>query len=812
MGTKSKSVDWRKLDSHYEREQRKYGSNPLPSREFLLQWLGEQGKLLTVGEMIEAFALNAEQAQYFIHRLKAMVSSGQLLINRQNRIGVASKMDLRSGYVIAHPEGYGFLNLDGEEADGFIPPKYMQGLMHGDKILARVSQVDARGRKDYAPVEILERAQKRVVGKLQNKQGIWFVTPENKRLTQPIIIAQIDCNVVKVGQIVIAEILEYPVRHNLPIGQVVEVLGDEMAAGLEVAIAIENYNIAHKFPSRVRKQVAQFAETLQPKDYTGRLDLRHLPMVTIDGISARDFDDAVYAEKRGDNYRLYVAIADVAHYVRPDDALDHEAYLRGTSVYFPDRVIPMLPEELSNGLCSLNPNVDRLALVCELTLNQEGITQRAKFHRAVIHSHARLTYETVEKILFEQDAAMRESFSHLLEPLTRLKEVYELLHRARVARHTIDFEFPEAEFAYDAEGKIESISAKERLQSHKLIEECMIVANVAAAQFLQKNKIPALYRVHDEPSAERLEALIAYVARLGLAWNGSAEAKITPKDFAQLTQKIAGREDKGLIDKMILRSMAQAVYSPENRGHFGLALSSYAHFTSPIRRYPDLLVHRAIHYLLEGGKAKDYYYSPEVMAEMGQHCSMTERRADEATRDAMDFLKAEFMSHRVGEVFHGRISNILNFGFFVTLEDYFIDGLVHVSNLTSDYYHFDAESATLTGERSGRRFTMMDEVVVAVAQVNIEERKIDFQLIEHNGLAPRKSRAKKSPQTKETLTPKKRTSKTDKKPSKGRQTRKTSASKTKATQTTRGKSAKKRAEQAPKVKKTRQRNSKADKA
>lgn len=731
--TKIKTIDWQALDPHYEREQRRYGDNPLPSREFVLQYLSEQSKLLTYQQLIECFALEETQAEHFSHRLKAMVSSGQLVINRQGRIGVTTKMDLITGLVIAHPEGYGFLNPDAEEQDGFIPPKYMQGLMHGDRILARVKRVDREGRKDYAPIEVLERAQKRVVGKLHNKQGVWYVTPENRRLTQQVLIPSDDTNQAQAGQIVIAEIVEYPTRYDLPIGRVVSVLGEEMAAGLEVAIAIENHNIPHEFPDAVRQQSEAVPEALSREDYEGRLDLRHLPFVTIDGISARDFDDAVYAEKRGNNYRLYVAIADVSHYVEPDSALDTEAYLRGTSVYFPDRVIPMLPEKLSNGLCSLNPNVDRLVLVCEMTIAPDGSIKRSKFHQAVMHSHARFTYDTVEKILFEQDALMRESFAQLLRPLENLKAVYEILVQARQARHTIEFNFAEAEFSYDSEGKIKAISARERLDAHKLIEECMIIANVAAARFLQRHKIPALYRVHDDPSAERLEKLINYTARLGLKWQGSSTDKVQPQQFTQLLAQASSRQDSTLIEKMILRSMSQAFYTSDNRGHFGLALESYAHFTSPIRRYPDLLAHRAVKRLINGGKPSAYLYQTEKMNELGKHCSMTERRAEDATRDAMDYLKAEFMSHRVGEVFTGKISNITSFGFFVTLDTYFIDGLVHVSNLTSDYYHYDAEQLTLTGERSGRRFDMMDVVTVSVAQVNIEECKIDFELLEHQG-------------------------------------------------------------------------------
>ncbi|MDO4777709.1 MAG: ribonuclease R [Cardiobacteriaceae bacterium] len=737
------AANWQTLDPHFEREKRKYGDNPLPSREYILAWLAEQGELMTFRQMVKAFALEGDRADFLEHRLKAMLGAGQILRNRQGRFGIARKMDLLSGQVVAHPEGYGFFSPDSDEADGFIAPKYMQELMHGDRILARVKFVGADGRKEYAPVEILERGQKRVVGKISQRHGIWSVVPENRRLTQPVIIPGDQRGGAKSGQIVLLEITEYPGRHQQAIGRVISVLGEAMAAGMEVTVAIANHNIPHEFSAETEKQVAKLPDALRPEDYEGRIDLRHLPFVTIDGINSRDFDDAVFAEKRGENYRLYVAIADVSHYVPADSPLDHDAYERGTSVYFPDRVIPMLPEKLSTGLCSLNPQVDRLALVCEMTIAVDGSIRRSKFHQAVIHSHCRFTYDTVEEILFDRDEAVREGFKSLLGPLEALKAVYDILLAARHARHTIEFDMSEAEFFYDSEGKIESIEERKRLNSHKLIEECMIAANVCAAKFLHKQKLPGLYRVHDEPSEERLEKFIDFAGKLGLVWRGQA-GSVEPRHFKELLDAARERNEHHLIEKMMLRSMAQAVYSPENRGHFGLALESYAHFTSPIRRYPDLLLHRAVTHHLQGGSRKNYVYSPESMVEKGKHCSMAERRADDATRDAMDFLKCEFMSHRLGEVFSGRISGVTSFGFFVTLDDFFIDGLVHISTLTNDYYHFDADHLTLTGERGGQRFAMLDAVEVRVAKVDIDDKKIDFELIRHSGMPQAKSRSKRT--------------------------------------------------------------------
>lgn len=723
---------WRKLDPYYAREKQKYGKDPLPSREFLLDWLESQGKLLTFAQICNALAMDEEESGRLQFRFKAMITAGQLMRNRQGRFGVARKMDLIAGFVVAHQEGYGFFSPENGDPDGFIPPKYMAELMHGDKILARVKDIDERGRKDYAPVEILERAQKRVVGKLATQQGVWYLVPDNRRLTHRMIIPSDALGGGKVGQVVIGEITAYPTRFQQPIGKIIAVLGEAMAAGMEVDIAIENHNIPAVFPDEVLTECEGIPETLVDADYEGRLDLRHLPFVTIDGITARDFDDAVYAEKRGENYRLYVAIADVAHYVYPDAPLDIEAYNRGTSVYFPDRVIPMLPEKLSNGLCSLNPQVDRLAMVCEITLAPNGSIKRSVFHEAVIHSHARLTYETVEEILFLQNEMVRDSFSTLLRPLDSLKAVYTMLRTARQARSVIDFHVSEPEFIYDSEGKIETIKARSRLESHRLIEECMIVANICAAKFVGRHKLPALYRVHDHPSEERLGKLIEFLGKRSIKWQGK-QGEATPAQFSALLEECAARPDFAQIETMVLRSMSQAIYVPENRGHFGLALEYYAHFTSPIRRYPDLLAHRAIRHQLQGGTRENYYYSEQEMVEKGKHCSMTERRADEATRDAMDFLKCEFMSHHIGETFEGRIVNITNFGFFVTLNDIYIDGLVHISALTNDYYHYNGDTFTLNGERTGQCFALMDAVVIQVAKVGMDERKIDFELLEHKG-------------------------------------------------------------------------------
>lgn len=741
---KNFAENWQKKDPFFVREQKKYGENPLPSREYILQVLDKEGRLLSFSAICDLFMMREVRADLFSNRIKAMIHDGQLMSDRQGRIGVVKKMNLKQGIVLAHPEGYGFLQFEDEEEDGFIPPRYMSTLMHHDKILARVYDTDYQGRKNYAPVEILERGQKRFVGKLEKLGKTWYINPENRRLSQQFLVADDMRLNAELGDIVTAEITIYPSRKQPASARVIKVLGKERAFGMEVEIALENYNIPHEFSKELLKKVNSLPDVLQENEIKGRLDLRHLPFVTIDGINSRDFDDAVYAEKRGKNYALFVAIADVSHYVKKDSELDREAQLRGTSVYFPDRVIPMLPEKLSNGLCSLNPNVDRLALVCEMTLNQNGELRRSRFHQAIIHSHARLTYETAQEVIFDEDKSLQEDFKPILKSLFALKTVYEILWRAREARYCLNFDFPEPEFEYDSEGKIEKIQARSRLDSHKLIEECMILANIAAAKFLEKHKMPALYRVHDAPSIERLFKLQQFLAKLGLKWRVSSLSEITPRDICELLNRAQMRADYSLLEKMVLRSMETAIYSAKNRGHFGLALSHYAHFTSPIRRYPDLLVHRAIVHILEGGSYKNYAYQEKTMVELGTHTSMTERRADDATREAMDYLKCEFMSQHIGACFKGSVSNVTNFGLFVTLEDFFIDGLVHISSLPDDYYLFDETQFLLRGERTGRIFKMMDSLQVCVAKVDIEDRKIDFVLQESTQRkAKKKKRAKR---------------------------------------------------------------------
>jgi ribonuclease R len=499
---------------------------------------------------------------------------------------------------------------------------------------------------------------------------------------------------------------------------------------MEIEIALFSYDIPHEWPDDALAEAAALGDHIPPEALQGRTDLRHLPLVTIDGITARDFDDAVYCEQRGKNYRLLVAIADVSSYVEKASALDQEAHKRGTSVYFPDRVIPMLPEALSNGLCSLNPDVDRLCLVCELTIDPTGNIKRSRFFQAVMRSHARLTYDAVAQLLVERDPALRQHYEKLLPHLENLYAVYQHLKVAREQRGAIDFDTQETVIEYGAAGKIDRIVPSERNDAHRLIEECMIAANVAAARFLQRHKMPTLYRIHDGPSTTKLEKLRAYLGQLGLQLGGGDKPQ--PEHFEYLLLQARDRADWPILQTMLLRSLSQAVYSPDNQGHFGLALPAYAHFTSPIRRYPDLLVHRAIRHVLQGGTRATFAYSPDNMATLGEHCSSTERRADEATRDAVEWLKCEYMLDKIGNVYSGRVATVTSFGLFVSLDEVYVEGLVHVTALDNDYYHYDPVRQVLRGERTGKTYRLGSTLKIKVVRVDLEERKIDFELVQTN--------------------------------------------------------------------------------
>ena len=713
-------------DPFRDREARKY-ENPIPCREFILEVLTEQGVPLKFDRIAERLALeDPEQLEALSRRLKAMERDGQLVCNRRGGYCVVNQTSLVAGRVIGHPDGFGFLKPDEGTDDLFLSPREMRALMHGDRAVVRVTGVDHRGRREGALVEVLERAHRTVVGRFYREGGVGFVVPDNKRLTHEIVVPQFGLEGAEQGQMVVVEITDQPTVRTPPIGRVIEVLGAHMAPGMEIDVAIRAHDLPLEWPQDVLDAVAGLGPEVPEEAKAGRTDLRKLPLVTIDGEDARDFDDAVYCEATPKGWNLLVCIADVSAYVVAETPLDAEAQKRGNSVYFPERVIPMLPEALSNGLCSLNPRVDRLCMVAELYIDRAGTTYRSRFFEGVMRSHARLTYTKVAAMLVDQDPALCAEHAALLPHLHRLHELYKVLLAARAERGAIDFDTTETRIVFNAERKVERIIPVVRNDAHRLIEECMLAANVAAARYLLRSKLPALYRIHETPPADKLKDLREFLAELGLRLNGGD--KPTAKDYAQLLDAVQGRPDTHLIQTVLLRSMAQAVYSPENVGHFGLAFPAYTHFTSPIRRYPDLLVHRAIRHLLRGGVAVDFEYPVPRLAGIGEHCSNTERRADEATRDAVDWLKCEYMLDKVGGEFGGIITGVNSFGLFVELDEVYVTGLVHVTALDHDYFHFEPVGHRLRGERTGRVYRLGDPIRVKVAAVNLDDRKIDFVL------------------------------------------------------------------------------------
>ncbi|BBV06971.1 TPA: ribonuclease R [Providencia stuartii] len=723
-------------DPFQEREAEKYDS-PIPSREFILELLTKRSAPAKREEIAQLLNLSSEEElEALRRRLRAMERDGQLVFTRRQCYALPERLDLLKGKVIGHRDGYGFLRVEGKKEDYYLSQDEMKRALHGDVILAQAYGQDRKGRTEVRVVRVLEPRNNQIVGRYFIESGMGFVVPDDSRLSFDILIPKDQINGARMGNVVVVELITRPQRRSQAVGHIIEVLGESMGTGMAVEIALRTHEIPHTWPLQVKKQVADLNEQVPESAKKGRVDLRDLPLVTIDGEDARDFDDAVHcAPKKGGGWRLWVAIADVSYYVRQQTALDDEARSRGNSVYFPSQVVPMLPEVLSNGLCSLNPGVDRLCMVCEMTVSASGRLSSYKFYEAVMNSHARLTYTKVWKIL-QGDEELREHYKALVPHIEQLHALYKTLDNARIDRGAISFESEEAKFIFNAERRIERIEPVERNDAHKLIEECMILANIAAARFVEKHEEPALYRVHDRPKEESVMNLRSVFSELGLTLPGGMKPE--PKDYAQVMNEVADRPDHELLQTMILRSMKQAIYDPENRGHFGLALKSYAHFTSPIRRYPDLTLHRGIKYLLakEQGHTDHrwtptggWHYDMDSMLQLGEHCSMTERRADEATRDVADWLKCDFMQDQVGQVFTGLITSVTGFGFFVRLNDLFIDGLVHVSTLDNDYYRYDAVGQRLIGESSGTTYRLGDEVEIRVEAVHMDERTIDFALI-----------------------------------------------------------------------------------
>jgi ribonuclease R len=714
-----------KSDAFAKREARKY-ARPIASREFIMEILADKGEPLTWQKLAKILDLHEDQdIDALQRRLNAMERDGQVIRNRRDGYGLVDKMDLVRGYVSAHPDGYGFLIPDDSSDDLFLSARQMRAVIHRDRVVARVSGIDRRGRREGAIVEILQRNTHSVVGRYFKESGIGFVIPDNKRITHDIAVPAEYQGQAQEGQIVVVELLEQPSKRRQPLGKVTEVLGEHMAPGMEIDVAIRAHELPHHWPAEVERDMLQFSEEVGEGDIQDREDIRHLPLVTIDGPDARDFDDAVYCEPSAKGWRLIVAIADVSNYVMPDSALDQSAQERGNSVYFPGRVIPMLPELLSNGLCSINPAVNRLCMVCDMQVSSSGTVKSYRFYDAVMKSHARMIYDDVAAIL-GGDVELRNQFEELVPHLENLYQLYRAFDKQRAKRGTIEFETTETVIQFGPNKKIENIVPLARNVAHKLIEECMITANICAARFLSKHQMPTLYRVHELPGADKLTDLREFLKSFGLKLEGGAHPEA--KHYAQVLNEVGDRPDAHLIQTVMLRSMKQAVYSPDNIGHFGLALTQYAHFTSPIRRYPDLLVHRAIRHVIKGSQPENFVYSEEDMARFGEQCSMTERRADDATRDVEAWLKCEYMMDKVGECFDGIVSGVTSFGIFVELEGIYVEGLVHVTSLNNDYYHFDPIKHSLVGERTHQSYSLADKVNVRVARVDLDEKRIDFDL------------------------------------------------------------------------------------
>jgi ribonuclease R len=754
-------------DPHAKRESKKY-DNPIASREFILAVLDKAVGPLSKPQLSKALGIEGDEAEEALRRrLIAMERDGQVHSNRKNAYARVDKLDLIRGRIQAHKDGFGFLIPADGSADVYLPYRQMRKVFDGDEALVRLAPAGMRGRRDGSIVEILVRNTQHIVGRYFNERGVGMVKPDNPRLTQDVLIAPENSAKAKNNQFVMVEITQYPDKHSPAMGTITEVLGDHMAPGMEIDVAIRAHNLPHEWPIDVKKQASTLPAEVDDSDKEHRVDLRDFPFVTIDGEDARDFDDAVYCEsKKSGGWRLYVAIADVSHYVPLGSPLDQEAEVRSTSVYFPDFVLPMLPEALSNGLCSLNPQVDRLAMVCEMSIGPTGRLGSYKFYEAVIHSHARLTYNKVGKMIAspsgdaQQDnerLALRQEYDSVIQHVDQLYHLYHALRGLREQRGAIDFETTETRILFDEQRKIERIVPVSRNDAHKLIEECMLCANVCAAKFVEGHDLDGLFRVHEGPREQKLENLKLFLGELGLGLGASGKPE--PSHYQQLVSAIADRPDAKVIQTVMLRSLSQAMYQPDNNGHFGLAYSAYTHFTSPIRRYPDLLTHRAIRHIIRSRKVSNhvrrvtgmkviakkaiYPYDLKDMVRLGEHTSMAERRADDATRDVVSWLKCEYLQDHIGDTFNGVITAVTNFGVFVELLDVYIEGLIHITSLPSDYYRYEEAHHRLVGERTRKMFCLGDELSVQVASVKLDDRKVDFELVGVESKASAKKRTRR---------------------------------------------------------------------
>lgn len=700
-------------------------------QETIPEVLREAGRPLTLEELAARMRKSGAAAQAkLVDELEQLIQAGQLLRNRRDEYCLRERLPLIVGTISAHRDGHGFVMPDDRSAPLYVSPRQMLEVIHGDRVAARLSGTDQRGRPEGTIVKVLERGTTQIVGRLRDESGICFVIPDNPRIGHRVLVPRDRLAQAQSGQVVLVELIEQPSKTAQPLGHVIRVLGEHAAPGMETEIAIHSHGLPFEFPAEAVAEADHFGSAVSAAAKRDREDIRELPLVTIDGEDARDFDDAVWCEETKTGWRLIVAIADVSSYVAPQSALDREAQHRGTSVYFPNRVLPMLPEALSNGLCSLNPQVDRLCLACEMRITKNGKVTRARFFEGVMRSAARLTYTKVAAYLANASSVSEEvrALGPLLEQLYSL---FKALHYARLDRGALDFDAPELKVRFDADGRVAAFVEYTRNDAHRLIEECMIAANVQAAKFLKKHRIPSLYRVHGQPEEDRLEQLRQFLQGFGI--HLPTDRELAPKDLSAVLKRVVGSEEAQLIDTVVVRSLPQAVYQPANIGHFGLALEEYAHFTSPIRRYPDLMVHRGIRHILQGGTVEDFGWSPNTMAQLGQQCSFTERRADEATRDALSWLKCEYMQDKVGEEFDGIVTSVVDFGLFVRLKGLQIDGLVHVSALGAEYFSRDRSGFRMVASRSGRVFKLGDHLRVRLINVIIDERKIDFELADTRG-------------------------------------------------------------------------------
>jgi ribonuclease R len=739
-------------DPNADREEAQY-ERPVPSREVFLQLLNDQGRPMSEEQVLEQLEIDDEAGREGIHRrLRAMVRDGQLVQNRRERFGLPLRMDLIAGRVQGHRDGFGFLIPDDRNQDDyFLPPKQMRSVLDGDRVMVSAEGRGRSGKREARVVEILQRSTTELVGLFFREGGVDFIEPQNRKVNQNVVVVDRNDVTPGPGAHVRAEILHYPDHESTLQVRLLEVIAAQDEPGMEVDVALRRYEIPHEWPEAVEQEAARVPGEVPDADKQGRYDLRDLPLVTVDDESARDFDDAIYVEKRWrGGWRLIVAIADVSHYVHPGMALDEEAEKRGNSVYFPNRVIPMLPEVLSNGLCSLNPDVDRLCLCCDMQISKNGRITKHTFREGVMRSRQRLTYTKVGALIEEPEGELARQLQSELDPsvlkmIGTWYELYQVQRQRRRERGAADFDTVDTRIIQDENQKIQDIVPVQHNVAHTMIEEAMLAANISTAQLMEKSGLPILFRNHEPPTEEKLESLQAFLGGLGLSLPWSSGDEVTPTMFRELTEQIEGRTDRNLIQSVMLRTFTQARYEAENKGHFGLSYRAYTHFTSPIRRYPDLLVHRTLRYLIrkkdfresvenpgklaEISKDRIVPYDRETMAQLGEHCSMTERRADEATRDVEQWLKCQYMQQHLGAEFEGVVSGVAGFGLFVTLSELYIDGMVHVSSLESDYYHHDDVRHALVGESSGRMFRLGDEVRVQVAGVNVEDRKIDLMMI-----------------------------------------------------------------------------------